>query len=74
MTRLIKAHASALLVMAAVLLTACENKWEKMPDDELAAKSAECMALTDPSSAMIQVCKNYERECSRRRDNGIYVC
>jgi hypothetical protein len=45
-----------------------------MPDDELAAKSAECMAESNPSTARIQVCKNYERECERRRSKGIYVC
>ena len=56
------------------LLLGCENKWTKMPDDELAAKSAECLNMNDPAPAMIQVCKNYERECKRRRDNGIYVC
>ncbi len=63
-----------LLVMSAVFLTACESKWEKMPDDQLAAKASECVAEDDPSSAMIQVCKNYERECERRRELGFYIC
>jgi hypothetical protein len=40
----------------------------------LAVKSADCAAVADPSSAMIQVCKNVERECASRRSNGIYVC
>jgi hypothetical protein len=62
------------VIMSAIFLSACESKWSKMPDDELAAKSAECMAESNPSTARIQVCKNYERECERRRSKGIYVC
>lgn len=65
---------TSFLISTAILLTACESKWEKIPDDVLAAKSSECMSIHDPSSAMIQVCKNYQRECERRRENGIYVC
>ena len=62
------------LLFAALLLTACESKWETMPDDELAAKSSECLNMNDPAPAMIQVCKNYKRECDRRRKTGRYVC
>lgn len=65
---------SPLIVALAIILTACESKWEKMPDDELAAKNSECYGVDDPAPAMIQVCKNYQRECERRRENGIYVC
>lgn len=56
------------------MLSACENKWENMPDSELAAKSMECFNMNAPAPAMIQVCKNYKRECERRREQGIYVC
>ena len=63
-----------LVLGATVFLSACESKWEKMPDDELAAKNAECYTIDDPAAAMIQVCKNYKRECERRRSEGIYVC
>ena len=69
-----KSALSAMVITSAVLLAACESKWNKMSDDEIAAKSSECAAIADPSSAMIQVCKNVERECERRRANGIYVC
>lgn len=61
------------LLVSAILLSGCDNKWENMPDDELAAKSSDCYG-DSLSSAMIQVCKNYERECERRRSNGIYIC
>ncbi len=63
-----------LLLGSAAFLSACESKWEKMPDDELAAKNAECYTIDDPAAAMIQVCKNYKRECERRRSQGIYAC
>ena len=63
-----------LLLPSALLLTACESKWEVMPDDELATKSSECLNMNDPAPAMIQVCKNYKRECERRRKTGRYVC
>lgn len=62
------------LLSSAVLLAACESKWQKLPDDQLAAKAGDCAAIADPSSAMIQVCKNVTRECERRRDNGVYIC
>ena len=70
----IKSYASPLLVASAILLTACDNKWTIMPDDELAQKSSECMSETDPSTARIQVCKNIERECARRRTQNNYTC
>lgn len=63
-----------LLIIGMVFLTACESKWENMPNDELAAKSVECFNMNDPAPAMIQVCKNYKRECERRRENGVFVC
>lgn len=57
-----------------IAMVGCESKWEKMPDDELAVKSSECYGMNDPAPAMIQVCKNYKRECERRREEGNYVC
>lgn len=69
-----KALLNAMLIASVILITACESKWTKLADDQLAAKAGECASIADPSSAMIQVCKNTQRECERRRDNGIYVC
>ena len=64
-----------LFMVSLLLLSACESKWEKMPDDELSAKASECMNMNDPAPAMIQVCKNYKRECERRfKELGRYVC
>ena len=70
----LKAIIYPLLLAAAVMLSACESKWESMPDDELAAKNSDCYGIDDPAPAMIQVCKNYKRECERRRTQGIYAC
>lgn len=64
----------SLFLISLTLLAACESKWEKMPDHELAEKAAECLYMNSPGPAQIQVCKNYRRECERRREKGIYVC
>jgi hypothetical protein len=69
-----KTIAYSWLLMATVFLAACDSKWKQMPNDQLAAKSVECYNMNDPAPAMIQVCKNYKRECERRRENGIFVC
>lgn len=66
---------SLLLLASTLVMVGCEDKWSKMPDDELAAKRAECLNMNEPAPAMIQVCENYKRECDRRReDEGRYVC
>lgn len=65
---------NASLLAVAVFISGCDSKWEQMTDEQLVAKTSECMSIADPSSAMIQVCKNYARECERRRGLGVYVC
>ncbi len=72
--KLRNAGLQAVIISAPVMTAACSNKWESMPDEVLAAKSAECMSMNSPAAAMIQVCKNYERECLRRRESGVYIC
>ena len=67
-------YALPLFIATVILLIGCENKWTTMPDDQLAHKSSECMSETDPSTARIQVCKNIERECARRRTENNYTC
>ncbi len=64
----------SVLIASFLLLTGCESKWEKMPNEELASKSSKCLSIRDPGAAMIQVCKNVKRECLRRRELGIYIC
>ena len=72
--KLQSALTGAALFTVILMSSACDDKWSSMPDNELAAKSAECHNIHDPAPAMIQVCKNYQRECERRRENGVYVC
>ena len=62
------------VLLSLVLVSACNSKWEDMPDDELVQKSTVCYKGDVLSSAMIQICKNYEKECQRRREHGINVC
>jgi len=62
------------VLLLLTLLVACNSKWKDMPDDILAEKSSSCYEDDNLSSAMIQICKNYEKECQRRRENGINVC
>ena len=62
------------LVLAGGLLTACENKLEAIPDDELADTMHECRTVNDQSPGMAIKCDNIARECSRRRDEGKFVC
>jgi len=62
------------IIIAVICLAACNSKWEKLPDDVLADKASECASDSNPSTATLQVCKNYMRECERRREKNIYVC
>ena len=66
--------ARSILLGALTFVAACESKWEQMPDHELAEKASECLYMNSPGPAQIQVCKNYKRECERRRKKGVYVC
>ncbi len=56
-----------LLVLLLVVSAGCEKKIEKVSDQELRAKWAECQDMNAPGAAMIMACENYERECKRRR-------
>jgi hypothetical protein len=68
------ARVFALCFAPLMLLAGCEREIESMPDNELAAKYSECLTMNDPAPAMIFACKNYKRECERRRKKGRYVC
>ena len=57
-----------------VLLSACSNKLESIADEDLADTMHECRAATDQSPGMAIKCDNIARECSRRRDEGKFVC
>ena len=62
--------------IAACLLSAagCSNKFESIPDEELADSMYECRTSSNQSPGMAIRCDNVERECERRRDDGRFVC
>lgn len=57
-----------------VVLGACSNKMESIADEDLADSMHECRAVTDQSPGMAIKCDNVARECSRRREEGRFVC
>jgi len=66
----------AFFLCSAVLLSlgACSNKFESIPDEELADSMHECRAAPDQSPGMAIRCDNVARECARRREAGRFVC
>jgi hypothetical protein len=75
---LMNAHATrrqtALLVLAALLLTGCGSKLADVPDTELQDAVYQCDTATEQSPGFAISCDNYRRECKRRRDEGRFVC
>lgn len=67
-------YAGALIVVGPLVLAACSNKFESIPDDELADSMYECRTVQDQAPGMAIRCDNVRRECARRREAGRYVC
>ena len=67
-------HLGVLLIAGPMLLAGCTNKFESIPDEELADSMYECRTAQDQSPGMAIRCDNVTRECARRRDEGRYVC
>ena len=63
-----------ILVMSVLLVSACTNELAEIKDSELRSRAYRCVVEADQSTAEIQVCKNLERECERRREEGNFVC
>lgn len=55
-------------------LLACGNSVEKLDDHDLRQKVYDCENASDPTTVDVQACKNYRRECERRKKAGHYVC
>ncbi len=56
------------------LLTACEGKMQKMANQELAEKQAECVRSNPTSPGRVTACENIREECEARRKKGNYTC
>ena len=63
-----------LLAICVLLLGACSNKFESIPDEELADSMYECRTNKDQSPGMAIRCDNVARECKSRREAGRFVC
>lgn len=64
----------SLAACVVLLLVACGNSIEKMDDHDLRQKVYECENAQDPTTVDVQACRNYRRECERRKSAGHYVC
>ncbi|MEM7099853.1 MAG: hypothetical protein AAF541_16420 [Pseudomonadota bacterium] len=63
-----------LTLFAAIVMTGCSNKLESIADEDLADTMHECRSAVDQSPGMAIRCDNITRECSRRREEGRFVC
>ena len=63
-----------ILLGMVLLLGACTNKLESIPDEDLADTMHECRAESNQSPGMAIRCDNIARECARRREEGRFVC
>ena len=63
-----------MIAIAFVMLSGCTNKFESVPDEELADSMYMCRTEQDQAPGMAIRCDNVRRECARRRDNGRFVC
>ena len=61
------------LFVTTLLLGACGSNLDGMPDADLQEKIFEC-SKSELSPGMAISCDNYRRECSRRREEGRFVC
>jgi len=59
---------------AALALSACGDKFKSMSNQELAAKSDECVRTNPTSPGKVTACENVRKECERRRKDKNYAC
>ena len=64
----------ALALLVQLVLSGCEGKLAALSDHDLQDRIYECNTAQSQSPGFAISCDNYRRECSRRRDDGRYVC
>ncbi|WP_096086594.1 hypothetical protein [Agaribacterium haliotis] len=77
MSKLKRFAASALFTLVAAMLlslSACEGKMQKMSNQELSQKRAECIRQNPTSPGRVTACENIRKECEARRAKGNYAC
>ena len=58
---------SACILGLVLFAVGCEKEIEKVSRIELREKWRDCERTRDPAVAMVFACKNYKKECERRR-------
>ena len=64
----------AILLGAIFFLAACGGGMSGMSNQELAAKSDECVRRNPTSPGKVTACENIRKECERRRKDKNYAC
>jgi len=62
------------LSVVGLILAACNGSLSSMDAVELRERAYECQMDPSLTVAEIQICKNIQRECSRRLKLGVYDC
>ncbi|MGK0249500.1 MAG: hypothetical protein ACI910_002246 [Oleispira sp.] len=62
------------LIASCVVVTSCGNSFSEIEGGELRKRAYRCVIETNITPADIQVCKNIQRECRRRQDEGQFDC
>ncbi|PCJ99221.1 MAG: hypothetical protein COA42_24305 [Alteromonadaceae bacterium] len=70
----LKLACTSLMLSAAVTLTACDGRMKGMSNQEIAAKSDECIRVNPTSPGKVTACENIRKECERRRKGGNFAC
>lgn len=65
---------TSLMLSVVVTLTACDGGMTGMSNQELAAKSDECVQVNPTSPGKVTACENIRKECERRRKDGNFAC
>ncbi len=62
------------LLFSILSLWACEGGMKSMSNQELAAKSDECIQRNPTAPGKVTACENIRKECERRRKEGNFAC
>ena len=64
----------AIAMVTLMFVTACEGGLSGLSNQELAAKSDECIQNNPTAPGKATACENIRKECEKRRKDGIYAC
>lgn len=58
----------SLLFIYLCFCTGCENKWDKMSDEDLEEKYYECLRMKNPQPGTAIACENIKEEYAERHE------